>query len=104
MQACCGRNSGNPATTGDVLVMPLDFNLMLDINAIKVYGGIHIMQSGSIKFEETWPICSALHINEINFSVKFDEKQGMWVTACKWSAGWAPEKLRNRISEYLLSC
>lgn len=57
----------------------------------------------NVKFEETWLICAALCINKIDFSMKFNERQGVWVATWKWSACCAPKKLRNRISKYPVS-
>lgn len=98
-QACCGRGTvrictatGNTATI-DVLVMrgkPLDFDLLLGIDAIKALGGVRITQHGSVEFEKPWSVCAAIRISEADFSVKFNERQGVWVAAWKWSAGHAP--------------
>ena len=96
--------AGNVFTI-NVLVMqgkPLDFDLLLCIDTIKVLSSICITQYGSVKFEETQPVCKVICISEADFSAKF-EQQGVWVTAWKWSAGYAPEKLWNRISEYPVS-
>ena len=109
LQTCCGKSiirihtaTGNSATI-DVLGIwgePLNFNLLLGINAIKALGSIYITQYGSMKFEETWPFCAVICISKDDLSAKFEERQGVWVAAWKWSAGCAPEKLWNRISEY----
>ena len=59
-QACCKSGTvkicmaSSSTATIDVLVMrgkPLDFNLLLGINAIKVFSGVYITQYGSAEFE-----------------------------------------------------
>lgn len=80
-QACCRSGTitiytatGNTAMI-DVLVIwgkPLDFLLLLGINAIKALSNVCITVSGSIKFEKTWPICAVLHFNKTDFCARFD--------------------------------
>lgn len=101
-QACCRSGTVRILTatrntaTIDVLVMQgksLDFDLLLSIDAIKALGGVRITQSGSVKFEETSPVCAELRVNKSDFSVKFNVRQGVWVAASKWSAGRAQGNL-----------
>lgn len=88
------KATGNTATI-DVLVMHY-FSLLLSTNATEVLSGLRITQSGSVKFEKTWPVCSTRYINKTDFGAKFNEQQQrVWVTAWKWSAGHASEKHGN---------
>lgn len=78
----------------DVLVMsdkPVGFDLIYVIDAITALGGIHITQTGAVRFysKET-PISAAIHIDQSNFSVKFNLYQRIW------TASVAQAQLRNR--------
>ena len=97
--------AGSTATVNVLVIWgePLDFNLLLGIDAIKALGGDDITQYGSLEFEETQPVCAVTCISEADFNTTFDERQGVWVPAWKWSASHAPEKLRNSIFEYPVS-
>ena len=79
--ACCRSGTirihmatGN-AITIDVLDMqgkPLGFDLLLGTDPIKALSNFHITHYGSMKFEETKPICAAICISTANLSAKFD--------------------------------
>lgn len=44
---------------------PLDFDLLLSIDIIKALGGVCIIRSGNVKFDERMLICATFHVESL---------------------------------------
>ena len=108
-RTCCGvgvvnirTRTGNSANVEALVALekPLSFDLLLGYDAIRALGGVHIMQTGAVQFQEKTPVCAALRIDQPDFSVKFDQHQKAWTASWRWSGNQEPTKLWNRVAEY----
>ena len=80
---------------------PLGFELLLGINAIKELGGMVVGPTGSVQLSNKGIVkCVAISINEPDFTATFHYRSRAWTVAWKWSEGYAPEALDNRVAEY----
>ena len=87
----------------DILVVDswlLDFNDIHPNDQIKVLNTVSISMSEVIVSRINPCICTAIKIEESNFSAKFDEKVRVWTASWKWLADHPPNKLTNWVSEY----
>ena len=108
-RTCCGvgavnirTRTGNSANVEALVVLEklLSFDLLLGYDAIRALGGVHIMQTEAVQFQEKTPVCAALRIDQPDFSVKFDQHQKAWTTSWRWSGNQELAKLRNGVAEY----
>ena len=77
----------------------LGFNLLLEIDAIKELGGVHLTESGEACFGNP-NRCAAILIDEPDFSVTFNRSTKAWTALWKWASGHLPTELANRLQEY----
>ena len=106
----------------DVLVVdyrPLGFDFILGMNAISALGGVTVCSSHDVKFgplgqmspstgaspvhtsSPVQPICcSAITVDEPDFTASFDAEENAWTVKWKWSNGHEPGVLKNKIPEY----
>ena len=89
-----------------VLVMqkkPLNYNLFLGLMPLRLWVAFVscVLEAFSLR-RDSLSVCAVLCIYEADFSVKFDVRWRVWVTAWKCLVGCVLEKLKNRISKYLV--
>ena len=54
---------------------PLGFDMLLEIDIIKILGGININLSSEVIFNKTDPpVCAAIRIEEVDFFAAFNEQ------------------------------
>ena len=82
-----------------MLKKPLSFDLLLGYDAIRALGGVHITQMGAVQFQEKTLVCTALRIDQPDFSVEFDPHQKAWIVLWRWSGNQDPAKLWNEVAE-----
>ena len=109
-RVCCGVGVVSISTDeGDsakiiVLVVrgkPLGFDLLLGTDVIKGLGSIVVGPTGSVQFgDRRTTKCTAISINEPDFTATFDHHSWTWTVSWKWSEDHAPERLHNEVSEY----
>lgn len=86
----------------DVLVVDsqlLSFNLFIGMDVIKMLGGVSINKFSENISKMNPFICTAIKLEEPDFSTDFDYRTGLW----KCSGDQPPNNLTNRIPEYPLS-
>ena len=107
-QACCGAGTvticdekGDTAEV-DVLVMqekPLDYDLLLGIDATRAFGGVMIMAAGGVTLGRGKEVCAAISIEEKDFYAILCKKRA-WTARWKWAMNEAPDQLCNTIPMY----
>ena len=82
----------------------LGFDMLIDMDIIKMLGGICIDQSGDAIFSRTEPCaCATIRIEEPDFSTKFNEQARAWTVSWKWSGNQPHDGLMNKVPEYPMS-
>ena len=78
----------------DVLVVEshlLHFDMLLEMDIIKILGGVSINQSGEAIFNRTdLPACVVIRIEEPDFRTKFNEQSSVWTASQKSSGDHPP--------------
>ena len=87
----------------DVLVMDsplLGFNTLIKMDIIRMLGGVHINQSGNAPFTRMeLYACTAIRIEELNFSADFNKQTRAWTASWKWLGN----QLTNKVPDYSVS-
>ena len=95
----------NPLKTNMLVVnsKPLGFDLVLGMDVIKKLGGLHIDERGKAHFAEAAHTLGAtIELEQPDFRAEFDQHTKSWTVSWKWSSDQQPEKLYNRVPEYLI--
>ena len=91
----------------DVLVIDsplLGFDMLLEMDIIRMLGGVRINHSGDITFSRTEPcICIMIRIEEPDFSAKFDKQNRAWTASWKWSDNQPHNELMHKVPESPMS-
>ena len=96
-----GINGIEPVHVEALVVDRLGFNLILKNDAIRMAGGVTITSAGVVGFAgKKATMYAAICLSEPDFCAEFDQTQNCWTAKWKWSRGWAPDLLHNKIQEY----
>ena len=77
----------------------LGFDLLLEIDAIKVLNGVHLTESGKARFGNP-NRCAPISIDKPNISVTFDRSTKAWTALWKWTSDHSHKVLANRVQKY----
>ena len=93
-------------------VKPLDFDMILGMNAISSLGGVSITSRGEVNFlypesshscGEVFPTCAAnISVVQRDFRVSFDQKQQAWTAEWHWPCQEPPD-LVSHVDQYPMS-
>ena len=105
-RTCCGVGAvnirirtGNSANVEALVALKkkLSFDLLLGYDAIRALGGVLIMQTGAVQFQEKTPVCEARGSTSQTLVSNLTQKA--WTTSWRWSGNQEPAKLRNGVAE-----
>lgn len=87
-----------------VLVMekePLGVDMILGMDGISALGGVSVKSPAEVVFCGGAVVPEAdLSVDAPDYKVQFDRRERIWKVSWKWSAGSAPEYLKNQVAMY----